>query len=136
MSERVLTVRELNRALLARQLLLERRKLCVSTAIACVGPLHAQGVESTYVNLWSRIDGFRREQLTRALERRTVVRGRPLRSTLHLTSADDHGAFHAAARDYRADWWQRATGRRYEPRTIARAEEIVRREGRELTRSW
>ena len=72
MTERVLTVRELNRALLARQLLLERKRLSPAAAIERVGPLHAQGVESTYVNLWSRIEGLRHEQLTRALERRTI----------------------------------------------------------------
>jgi hypothetical protein len=90
MKERVLTVRELNRALLARQLLLERKKLSVVAALERVGPLHAQGVESTYVNLWSRIEGFRREQLTLALRRGTVIRSRPLRSTLHLVSARDY----------------------------------------------
>ena len=85
-SERVLTVRELNRALLARQLLLERARLPVTRALERVGPLHAQGVESTYVNLWSRIEGFRREQLTRALERRAVVRGSLLRGTRSTSS--------------------------------------------------
>src|SRR5207237_7036817 len=121
-TERVLTVRELNRALLARQLLLERKRLSAPGAIERVGPLHAQGVESTYVNLWSRIEGFRREQLTRALERRTVVRGSLLRNTLHLASASDFGSFEAAHREYRADWWQRSTKHRYDPRTVARAE--------------
>jgi hypothetical protein len=67
-TERVLTARELNRPLLARQLLLERARLPVTRALERVGPLHAQGVESTYVNLWSRVEGFRREQLTRALD--------------------------------------------------------------------
>ena len=125
MSERVLTVRELNRALLARQLLLERRKLSPAVAIERVGPLHAQGVESTYVNLWSRMEGFRREQLTRAIERGTVVRSRPLRATLHLTSARDYALFLGAQRERRAEWWQRSTKHRYDEKTIARAERVL-----------
>ena len=96
MTERVLSVRELNRALLARQLLLERARLPVTRALERVGPLHAQGVESTYVNLWSRIADFRRQQLTRALERRGVVRGNLLRNTLHLHSAREYPLYHAA----------------------------------------
>jgi DNA glycosylase AlkZ-like len=124
-SERVLTVRELNRALLARQLLLERKRLSPAAALERVGPLHAQGVESTYVNLWSRIAGFRREQLNRALARGTVVRSRPLRSTLHLTSAPDYALFHGAIRKGRAEWWQRTTKHRYDSPTIARAERAL-----------
>ncbi len=131
MSARVLTVRELNRALLARQLLLERARLPVARALERIGPLHAQGVESTYVNLWSRIEGFRRDDLTRALGRRTVVRSRPLRSTLHLASARDYRLFDAAIREARAEWWQRTTKHRYDARTIARAERIVAEAARE-----
>jgi hypothetical protein len=130
LSERVLTVRELNRALLSRQLLLERKRLGPSAALERVGPLHAQGVESTYVNLWSRIAGFRRELLTRALGRGTVVRSRPMRATLHLTSARDYRLFHGAIRAGRAEWWQRTTKHRYDESTTARAEQILRKAGR------
>jgi len=126
-TERVLTVRELNRALLARQLLLERKRLSAAAAIERVGPLHAQGVESTYVNLWSRIEGFGREQLTRAIERGTVVRSRPLRATLHLTSARDYPLFQGAVREGRAEWWQRTTKHRYDEKTIALAERALKR---------
>jgi DNA glycosylase AlkZ-like len=121
-SERVLTVRELNRALLARQLLLERADLKVARALERIGPLHAQGVESTYVNLWSRLDGFGREDLTRALERRTVVRGSLLRHTLHLVSAREQPLFAAAIRGARAEWWRRQAPQPYDARRIARAE--------------
>lgn len=130
MTERVLTVRELNRALLARQLLLERKRFSPVAALERVGPLHAQGVESTYVNLWSRIEGFRREQLTRALQRATVIRSRPLRSTLHLTSARDYRLFHGAIRGGRAEWWQRTTKHRYDEKTTARAERALSSAGR------
>jgi DNA glycosylase AlkZ-like len=124
-AERVLTVRELNRALLARQLLLERRKLRPSTAIERVGPLHAQGVESTYVNLWSRIAGFRREQLSRALDRRTVVRGNVLRNTLHLLSARQYPLYHAALWTPRLEWLARAWKHRYTESQLRRARKKI-----------
>jgi hypothetical protein len=124
-TERVLTVRELNRALLARQLLLERSRLSPAVAIERVGPLHAQGVESTYVNLWSRIDGFRREQLTRALERKTVVRGNLLRNTLHLLSAREYPLYHAALRQPRLDWLASSWKQRFDERQLARAERAL-----------
>jgi hypothetical protein len=134
-NERVLTVRELNRALLARQLLLEPARLPVARAIERVGPLHAQGVESTYVNLWSRVEGFRREDLTRALERRTVVRASLLRSTLHLTTAREYQLFEAAIREHRFHWWQRVTRQQQDEKTIARAE-LALGEAARRPRQW
>jgi hypothetical protein len=125
MTERVLTVRELNRALLARQLLLERKRLSPAAAIERVGPLHAQGVESTYVNLWSRIDGLCQEQLTRALERGTVVRGNLQRNTLHLHSAREYPLYHAALRDRRLEWLARAWKHRYRERELQRARKAL-----------
>ena len=122
----MLTERELNRALLARQLLLGRKRLSAAAAIERVGPLHAQGVESTYVNLWSRIEGFRREQLTRALERRTVVRGSLLRGTLHLLSAREHPLYHGALRESRLEWLARAWKQRFDDRTLRQAEQALR----------
>ena len=121
MTERVLTVRELNRALLARQLLLERRRLGVGAAIERVGPMHAQGVESTYVNLWSRVEGFRREQLTGALRRGTVLRGNLQRNTLHLHSAREYSLYHAALRGPRLEWLARAWKHSYPERDLHRA---------------
>jgi Winged helix DNA-binding domain len=97
MVERVLTLRELNRATLARQLLLERRRLPVARAIERVGGLQAQLPIAPYVGLWSRLERFERGRLERALERRQVVKSTLMRMTLHLTSADDYlllaGAF-------------------------------------------
>jgi hypothetical protein len=72
-TERVLTQRELNRALLARQLLLERSRLSIPRALERVGGIQMQYAPSGYVGLWTRLDGFERDALTRALERRTVV---------------------------------------------------------------
>ncbi|MBA2474627.1 MAG: winged helix DNA-binding domain-containing protein [Actinobacteria bacterium] len=96
MSERVLTLRRLNRALLARQLLLERRRLPVQRAVERLGALQAQYSPSPYVALWSRLADFRREQLTRALERGTVVHAGVVRSTLHVMAREDFPDFVSA----------------------------------------
>ena len=100
---RTLTLRELNRALLARQLLLARARLPVPRAIERLCALQAQYPPSPYIALWSRLVGFRREQLTRALDRRQVVKATLFRMTLHLTSARDYpalaGLWHAARRE-------------------------------------
>ena len=90
MSERVVTVRELNRATLARQLLLERHALTVPRAIERVCALQAQWPTAPYVALWSRVRDFRRDALTRALERRTVIRSTLMRTTIHMLSRADY----------------------------------------------
>ena len=90
---RVLTQRELNRALLARQLLLRRARLPVARAVERVGALQAQWPPSPYIALWSRLEGFRREQLLRAVERRQVVKATLMRMTLHHVSARDYLAY-------------------------------------------
>jgi uncharacterized protein YcaQ len=84
---RVLTTRELNRALLARQGLLERADVPLPTMLERMGCLQAQYAPAMYVGLWSRVDGFEREHLTRDLEERRVVQGTLMRSTIHLVSA-------------------------------------------------
>src|SRR5919201_5806084 len=94
-AERVLTLRELNRALLARQLLLARRRLPVPRAVERLCALQAQYSPSPYIALWSRLHGFSKEQLTRALERKQVVRATLMRITLHLVSARDYPYFAA-----------------------------------------
>jgi hypothetical protein len=86
---RVLSQRELNRALLARQMLLERAKVALPRALERMGGLQAQYAPSMYIGLWSRVEGFERRALTRALERRAIVQGTLLRSTIHLVSARD-----------------------------------------------
>jgi hypothetical protein len=88
--ERVLTLRELNRALLARQLLLERRKLGVQQAVERICAIQAQWPQSPFIALWTRLTGFRKEQLVRALEQRTVVKSQLFRITLHMSSARDY----------------------------------------------
>jgi hypothetical protein len=91
-----LTVRALNRATLSRQLLLEREKLPLVRAVERLVALQAQQAKPPFVGLWSRVEGFRREDLTRLLQRREVVRATLMRGTLHLTTAKDYVALRAA----------------------------------------
>jgi hypothetical protein len=95
-AERVLTLKELNRATLARQLLLERRALPLVRALERVAGLQAQWGPAPYVGLWTRVAGFRRETLERALRRRQAVRAVLMRGTIHLVSLADYGRFGAA----------------------------------------
>jgi Winged helix DNA-binding domain len=105
MSERVLTARDLNRALLARQLLLERARLSIAQAIERVGGLQTQYAPSGYVGLWSRVQNFERDALTRALERRTVVQATLMRVTIHMVSAREYWLFARGLRRARQEWW-------------------------------
>jgi hypothetical protein len=107
-ADRVLSQRELNRAVLARQLLLDRRKEALPRALERVGGLQAQYAPSMYIGLWSRLAGFKREQLTRALERRSVVQGTLMRVTIHLVSARDYWPFAIGVREARRARWMRA----------------------------
>jgi Winged helix DNA-binding domain len=109
MSDRVLSMRELNRALLARQLLLERSPLSLEAALEQCAGLQTQYAPSAYVALWSRLQGFRREALTAALEQRRAVQATLMRSTIHVVSAPDFHLFAAASREARRDHWLRAT---------------------------
>lgn len=104
---RTLTERQLNRALLARQLLLERARLPLPRALERMGTLQAQYAPSMYVGLWSRVAGFERDHLTRALEDRTVVHGTLMRTTIHLVSAGDYWPLAVAVRQARRDGWAR-----------------------------
>jgi hypothetical protein len=96
---RVLTLRELNRATLARQLLLERRRLPVARAVERIAGMQAQWPPSPYVGLWSRLVGFRREALERAVRRGDVVKATLMRSTLHLVSRSDYAPYWTALHD-------------------------------------
>jgi len=107
LTERVLTSRELNRAVLARQRLLARSREPLSRVLERMGGLQAQYAPSMYIGLWSRVEGLQRDALTGAIERRTVIQGTLLRSTIHLVSRRDWWPFAVAVRDVRRAWWLR-----------------------------
>src|SRR5438309_11692068 len=116
----VLTLRELNRAMVARQLLLERARIGVVAAIERLAALQAQWAPSPYIALWSRLEGFRREKLWSAIERHEVVRARLMRGTLHLVSARDFYAYAVATQDLQRGAWNRLQiGRGVDPKTVA-----------------
>jgi len=96
MASHVLTRAELSRATLARQMLLERADLPPLEAVERLAGMQAQVPRPPYVGLWTRLAGFRREQLTRLVNERRLVRGTLMRGTLHLVSAEDYLAFRPA----------------------------------------
>jgi hypothetical protein len=109
MAERVLTTRELNRAVLARQHLLEPAAgRSIATVLAAVGGLQAQYAPSMYVGLWSRMHDVERDALTRALEQRAVVQATLMRVTIHLVAKRDYWPFALATRAARRALWIRS----------------------------
>jgi hypothetical protein len=135
-SERVLTERELNRALLARQLLLERVDLPIPEVLERICGIQNQYAPNAYIRLWSTIEGFERDDLTRAYELATVVQGTLLRGTIHTVAAGDYRLFAAAIRRPLQVWARRAyraddpdrdalvarVGKALQGRTVGRAE--------------
>jgi hypothetical protein len=124
-AERVLTQRERNRALLERQLLLVRRRLSLPRALERIGGIQAQYAPSMYVGLWSRLADFERERLRRALERRTVVQGTLMRTTIHLVSRDDYWPIALAVRDVRREGWLAYRKGRTTEREVVKAAKLV-----------
>ena len=109
-AERTLTERELNRALLARQHLLERAPAAsaLPRVVERVGLIQAQYAPSMYVGLWSRVAGLEREAVTRGLERRTLVQATLMRITIHLASRRDLWPIAHATREARRVQWLRS----------------------------
>jgi len=91
-----LTLADLNRTLLARQLLLERRAMPLARALEAVGGLQAQDPVAPLFGLLSRLERFAAEHLGRAVHDRRVVRGTLMRGTVHLVSARDYLALEPA----------------------------------------
>jgi hypothetical protein len=91
-----ITARQLNRATLARQLLLRREPLGVIDAVRRVVAIQAQEPASPYVALWNRLTAFDPLELDVAFADRKVVKATLMRITLHAVHAEDHSAVHAA----------------------------------------
>ena len=91
----ILSRKALNRALLARQMLLERATASPLAAVERLVGLQAQQAQPPFVGLWTRVAAFERAALTRLLHERQVVRATTMRGTLHLMSAADYLALRA-----------------------------------------
>jgi Winged helix DNA-binding domain len=106
--DRVLSQRALNRALLARQLLLERSPAPLPRALERVGGIQAQYAPSMYFGLWSRVRALDPAAITRGLERRSLVLATLMRSTIHLVSRADYWPLALAVGDVRRRSWARS----------------------------
>jgi hypothetical protein len=91
----VMSAKAVNRATLARQLLLEREAVPAVEVVARLGGMQGQEPKHPYVGLWSRIAGFEETELDQAVAARDVVRATFLRGTLHLVTAADYLRFRA-----------------------------------------
>ena len=91
-----LTARGLNRATLARQMLLRRETLDVVEAVRRLVALQAQSAASPYLALWNRLADFDPADLDAAFVDRRVVKASLIRLTLHSVHAEDYPEFHNA----------------------------------------
>jgi hypothetical protein len=111
MTEPVLTQRHLNRALLARQLLLERAAMPLDGVAEQTGGIQAQYTPSTYVGLWTRTKDLARASVTAALEDGRLVQGTTLRVTIHAVSRREYWPYVAGVRRFRREWHLRVSAR-------------------------
>ncbi|WP_327092051.1 winged helix DNA-binding domain-containing protein [Nonomuraea sp. NBC_01738] len=89
----MLTLRDLNRATLARQHLLAPSPRSPGEVVAAVAGLQAQEPRPPYLGLWARLASFERSEAHAALHERALVRATMWRGTLHLVTAEDFAAF-------------------------------------------
>ena len=85
----VLSRRALNRALLARQMLLRPVKLSAAAAIERLVGMQAQAPNLPYFGLWARLQDFRHEELSELMRTRRAVRTSLMRNTIHLVTTED-----------------------------------------------
>src|SRR3954454_3373383 len=102
----------MNRATLARQLLLERRPLDAYEAIERLAGLQAQDVPPPYIALWSRLEGVDRDELTELALTKRVVRASLMRHTVHLVTARDYARLYTAILPGLVRGWRGGYGKR------------------------
>jgi len=129
-AERVLTLRELKRATLARQLLLERKRLLPKAVIERLVGMQAQWPPAPYVGIWTRTTSFRPEALERELARGAVLKATVMRQTLHLVTPRDYALLRAGMSETNF-LWESAGAKALAPsvRTLAAAGPVSMAEG-------
>ena len=127
MTEPVLSQRQLNRALLARQLLLERGGSSIEAAMEQVGGLQTQVSRSGYIGLWTRQAGLTRQAYTDALLQRRLIQGTIMRVTIHTVTAADYWPMTVAVRRDRQRWYLRTWARDRTEADMRRAADATRR---------
>ncbi|HET8894916.1 MAG TPA: winged helix DNA-binding domain-containing protein [Gaiellaceae bacterium] len=143
---RTLTLRELNRALLARQLLLERKRLSPAAVIERLVGMQAQWPPAPFVGIWTRTTTFKRETLERLLADGDVVKATVMRQTLHLVTKRDYALLRAAMSETNFPWQKAQAGklapslRALAPLTtsdaLAHLERKHRLKGHDAIRAW
>ena len=111
MAPQTLSPRELNRALLHRQMLLERSDRSLTEVIEGMGGVQNQYAPAGYIGLWSRMRHFERPMLTRAFEARQVIQGTLMRATIHLVSAPDYWPMRAGIERINREWYAKVQAR-------------------------
>ncbi|MGV3491621.1 MAG: winged helix DNA-binding domain-containing protein [Devosia sp.] len=109
----ILTDRQLNRATLARQMLLERSDRSIVDAVAVLLGLQAQQTQDPYIGLWSRLNGFTHGALTALIVDKTLARATTMRGTLHLHTADDLIGIRAQMQPFLRSVWQSQFRKRF-----------------------
>ncbi|WP_055046530.1 winged helix DNA-binding domain-containing protein [Devosia sp. A16] len=126
---KTLTDRQLNRATLARQLLLERTDMSIADTIAWLVGMQAQQTHDPYIGLWSRLNGFTHEGLTALIVERALARATTMRGTLHLHTADDLIGIRALVQPFLRSVWQSNFRKRFgdndEAQVLALARELL-----------
>lgn len=134
-SSEVLSNRALNRATLARQMLLERAAVTPAVAVQRLAGMQAQEPRPPFIGLWSRIEDGQREAMQRGMHQRKLVRGTLMRGTIHLVTAADYAAFRPTIQPV-LDQGMAVLGERAEgleddeDRVLARASELLQAEPR------
>lgn len=82
-------------------------RLPIPKVLERIGGIQNQYAPNAYIRLWSCLEVFRRDELTRALERRSVIQGTLMRETIHVVSKRDYVLFAAGIRTSGQEWWRR-----------------------------
>lgn len=123
-----LTPRHLNRALLDRQMLLERSDAPLTAVIEQMGGIQMQYAPAGYIGLWSRMRDLKRPMLTAALEERLAIQATMMRVTIHTVSAADYWPMMAGIRRTTREWQARVQAREMSGVDMETSARVVREE--------